>query len=81
MGGLWEEERRRLRPRPSRGYDCGEVMEARGIACDHADGLCTVKNIVEDLVTDQAGGSCDDNHENHLQVGLREGAWTLTSTL
>src|SRR5205823_4603485 len=51
-----------------------------GIACDHADGLCAVKNVVEDLVADQAGGSGDDDHENHLQVGWTEVAWTETGT-
>jgi len=43
--------------------------KARGIACDHADRLVAVEQVVQNLMADQASGSGDDDHANHLQVG------------
>src|SRR6266566_1999627 len=43
-----------------------------GIACDHADRLVALEQVVQHLMADQASGSSDDDHDNHLQVGLTD---------
>ena len=52
--------------------------KAGGIAYDHADWLGACEQVVQNLMADQTSGSGDDDHENHLQVGLTEVEWILS---
>jgi hypothetical protein len=48
--------------------------EAGGVARDHAYRLAAaLEDVVEDLVADQASGSCDDDHETSKED--RSGEW------